>query len=157
MKPPDRPKRSQLRAVADVLDVAAAAAGHPEASPRQWGSVIVMMIVAMVGVVVWFGAFILSGVIIAVFGLGHGPYASLGGAIALAGFVGGLAAAGIVMLRIIRRHRRLVALSGFGNERDDDATTPVVTEATRHGISPTELRDLDARLVERTDQDPART
>ena len=154
-----KPERSGLRAIADVLDVAAAAAGHPEASPRSLGSVIVMMGIAMVGVGIWFGIFILSGVIVAVFGLGQGPYASLGGAVAMAGFFGGLAAAAIVMFRIIRRNRGLVALSGFGDEPDDDgdASTPVATETGRRAISPKELRDLDARLAEGKDDDSSRT
>jgi uncharacterized membrane protein YbhN (UPF0104 family) len=136
------------------------ASDNPGLSPRGWGSVIVMMAIAMVGVVIWFGTFILSGVIVAVFGLSQGPYSSLGNAVALAGFFGGLAGAAIVMFRIIRRHRRLVALSGFDDEPDDDgeASASVATVVSRPAISPNKLRDVDARLVEappaREDDDP---
>jgi hypothetical protein len=160
VKPTHRTMRSRLQAAGNAIEVISAVAGEtPPVRPSEWGSLIVLMVVAMLGVGIWFGAFIVSGVIIAVFGLGQGPYASLGNAVALAGFFGGLAAAAIVMFRIIRRHRRLVALSGFGDEPDDegDASTPVATEVSRRGISPTELRDLDARLAERKDDDSSRT
>jgi uncharacterized membrane protein YbhN (UPF0104 family) len=159
VKPRNRTTRSGLRAIGNAIDVMAVASGHPEASPQSWGSVIVMMAIAMVGVAIWFGTFILSGVIVVVFGLGQGPYSSLGGAVALAGFFGGLAAAAIVMFRIIRRHRRLVAISGFGGEPGDegDPSTPVATEVSRRAISSAELRDLDARLAKRKDGDSSRT
>ena len=151
MKPKHRTTRSELGAVADAIDVIAVASGNPGLSPRGWGSLVVMMVVAMVGVVIWFGAFIVSVVIVGVFGLSHGPYVWIGNAIALAGSVGGLGAAAVVMFRIVRRNRRLVALSGFGDEPDDDAATPVVAEVSRSGISPISLLDLDARLAERKD------
>ena len=68
-------------------------------------------------------------------------------------------AAAIVMFRIVRRHHRVVALSGFGDEPDDegDASIPVATEVSRRTISPAELRDLDARVAERKDDDSPRT
>jgi hypothetical protein len=137
----------------------AVASGHPEASPRRWASWIVMMAIAMVGVFTWLGTFIVAGLIVVAFGLGQGPNTWLGGAVGFAGFFGGLAAAAIVMFRIIRRHHRLVALSGFGDEPDDDvdASNPVATEVSRRSSSPAELRDHDARLAERTDDDSSRT
>jgi uncharacterized membrane protein YbhN (UPF0104 family) len=159
VKPKHRTTRSGLKAAGNAIEVLSVVAGETAVRPGEWGSLIVLMGVAMVGVGIWFGTFIVSGVIIAVFGLGQGPYASLGNAVALAGFFGGLAAAAIVMFRIIRRHRRLVALSGFGDEPDDegDASTAVAIEVSRRGISPTELRDLDARLAENKDDDSPRT
>jgi hypothetical protein len=147
---PDRPTRSELRAILNAIDIIAVASDNPGLSPRGWGSVIVMMAIAMVGVVIWFGTFILSGVIVAVFGLSQGPYSSLGGAVALAGFFGGLAAASIVMFRIIRRRRKLVALSGFDDEPNDDGdpSASVAAVVSRPAISPNTLRDLDARHAE---------
>ena len=155
MKPKHPTKRSQLGAAADAIDVIAVASGNPGLSPRGWGSMIVMMAIAMVGVAIWFGTFILSAIIVGVFGLGQGPYTSLGGAVALAGFFGGLAAAAIVMIRIVRRHRRLVALAGFADDPDDSgsrAPSPIVAAmaASRRDIAASRLGALDANLASRT-------
>ena len=155
MKPKRPTKRSQLGAAADAIDVIAVASGNPGLSPRGWGSMIVMMAIAMVGVAIWFGTFILSAIIVGVFGLGQGPYTSLGGAVALAGFFGGLAAAAIVMIRVVRRHRRLVALKGFADDPDDSgsqAPSPIVAvmAASRREISASRLRELDANLASAT-------
>ena len=159
MKPQHPTKRSELGAVADAIEVMAAVSGDPVVIPRDAGSLVVMIVAVMLGIVIWFGAFIVSVVIVGVFGLTHGPYVWLGNAIALAGIVGGLVAAAIVMFRIVRRSRSLLALSGSGDEPDHggEASTPVAAKVSRPAISPTELRDLDARLAERKDDDSSRT
>ena len=152
--PPKEPSaRAMMKALSTMLRVADFFGAGT--STGGLGSTIVMMGLAIVGVVILFGALAAASLIVVVFGLDHGPYSWLGGPIVLAGFVGGLGAAGILMLRIIRRHRRLVALAGFADEPDDSASrapSPIVAAmaASRRDIAASRLRALDANLASRT-------
>jgi hypothetical protein len=164
VEPKPRSARSRVRAVADAVDLLALVTGlvTGEGAPsiRGLGSAVVILPIALVGVGTWFGVIAVAGLVIVAFGLGDGPYAGLGGAVAVAGFLGGIAAAAIVMTRIVRRHRKLVAAPLFG---DDDPpidsevhsksdAAPIARSPATSGFRP---RELDARLAASATNAPA--
>jgi hypothetical protein len=158
VEPKRRTARTALKALGTVVDVVGLASGQPAMSQGGLGSVLVMMALGLLGFVVFVCVFVAAGLVIVLFGLDHGPYVWLGSVVAWAGFVGGLGVAAIVMLRLLRRHRRLVGLAGFGDRdstRGDGAgpSSIVAARARTAALDPYRLRELDAHLA--VHDDPA--
>ena len=143
----DRPGRSRLGPLLAALDVVDLLAGS---NLRHAGSVIVMMVVALIGFAVLFAVLGLTSVILVVFGLTSGPFAWLGSAILLTGVIGGFSAATIVMWKIIRRRPAMTVVAGFGEPDDVPDDGPAVTPSPVMPPAPMtadRMRALDSRLA----------
>jgi hypothetical protein len=125
----------------------------------------VVLIAALVVMSVAFVApFLPAYLLISVFGLTVEPYKWLGSALILAAFVGGVILATIAVIRLIRRSRRLIALSQFGDDDDvDDPTgvdpSPFVAPAAPSAAEASaaraaRIRSLDDRLRPTPDPPP---
>ena len=143
----DRPGRSRLGPLLAALDVVDLLAGS---NLRHAGSVIVMIVVALIGFAVLFVVLGLTSVILVVFGLTSGPFAWLGSAILLTGVIGGFSAATIVMWKIIRRRPAMTVVAGFGEPDDVPDDGPAVTPSPVMPPAPMtadRMRALDSRLA----------
>jgi hypothetical protein len=144
--------REMLKALETAMNVMSFFGAGPSA--RGWVSMVVMMALAIIGVVILFGALVAASLIVVVFGLDQGPYAWLGVGLTWTGFFGGLAAAAFVMMRIVRRRHRVVVLAGFADEPDDPAdptqSSILAAIAARGEIDTSRLRAIDARLASPT-------
>lgn len=148
MTPKDRSRRPRLRTMLAALDIVDLVAGS---NLRHAGSVIALLGTALVGCAVLGAVLALAGLVVVVLGVSRGPLAALGTAILSAGLVIGLAAAAIVMHRIIRRLPALTTIAGF-REPDDSPDDEVRAEPSRfvepgRASSGDRLRALDARLT----------
>jgi hypothetical protein len=132
-------------------------------SLRMYGRKIITGVVLIAGLGIMSAAFVLPlfvvWLLIAVLGLADEPYKWLGSALILAGFVAGAIAAPLALIRVLRRSRRIIALTGFGDDEPDDpfATlpSPIVTPAPEAADArAARLKELDDRLGRPADQPP---
>ena len=136
-----------MKVLGILIDIVEFAAG---AGIRHIGTTILIMVLAIVGLAILFAFLGVASLVIILFAVESGPNAGLVVPLISAAFVGGLAVAAFVMLRIIRRRAARIVLAGFGERGPAVATTRRQAEAPT-GPHPTALtaervRDLDAGL-----------
>jgi hypothetical protein len=151
MGPKNTRKDSRWGLVWDLVDLGALLfGGEVVGAGRHISTYVVLFVGAGLGLVVLIAVMVLAGLVVFIFGLDHGPYLWLGSVVLSLGFFGGLVAAGIVLLRLVRRNRGFVAFTSFAEEPQpaDEGQPPVIAAAAapRAATSPEMLRALDARL-----------
>ena len=148
--PRDPARTRRLRRLLTAVEVVDLVAGS---NFRHAGSVIVMMLTALVGCAVLAVGLGLAGVVIAVLGLSSSAFPWLATAVLWAGLLGGGAGAAIVMVKIVRRTPSVATLGGFPSVDDSDdaledgtsaGPSPIVPQLP--SLTPERIRALDARL-----------
>jgi len=142
----------------DLVDLGALLfGGEVVGAGRHISTLVVLLVGAGLGFGVWLAVIVLAGLVVFIFGLDHGPHLWLGSVVLSLGFFGGLVAAGIVLLRLVRRNRSLVDFTSFAEEpkpRREEQPSPIAAAAApRPATSPETLRALDARLSRRDDSE----
>ena len=120
---------------------------------RWAGRRVITGVVLVAGVLVTGVAFLLplllAGVVIAVFGLAVEPYKWLGSILIAVAFVVGIVAAPLTLRQLIRRSRRVIALT-VDDEQDDQFATPpstIVSPEAAHEAWRARIRAMDERVA----------
>jgi hypothetical protein len=122
---------------------------------RRAGRRIITGVVLIAGLLVMSAALfvplLLASLLIAVFGLTVEPYKWLGSVLIVVAFVVGVVAAPLSLLRVIRRGRRVIALTEFGDDDAADpyaaAPSPIIPAGPTREKWTAGIRALDERLA----------